>query len=148
MVMGLDMDSYWGAVVAEGEAFWVNLQEYEWYPELFRSLQNMGDVVFLTSGTYAPWSLSGKLKWLQKRFGKSFQGYIMTAKKHLLANSSTILIDDYEKNVMTFREYGGNAVLFPQIWNSNHEVGDRLLFTLKSGEQITSRMVKRPLACP
>jgi len=139
-VMGLDMDSYWQAVAAEGEAFWVNLQEYEWYPELLRSLQNIGDVVFLTSGTYAPWSLSGKLKWLQVRFGENFQGYIMTANKHLLAKKNTILIDDYETNVTTFRQHGGNAVLFPQLWNSNHEVRDRLNFTLKSVKQLINRI--------
>ncbi len=139
-VMGIDMDSYWDAVAAEGEAFWVNLPAYKWYAELYHSLRNFGEVLFLTSGTYSPWSLSGKLKWLQMRFGKSFQGYIMTAKKHLLANGATILIDDYDTNVVAFQKHGGNAVLFPQLWNSNHEIADRLNFTLESVQQLANNI--------
>lgn len=139
-VMGIDMESFWEAVAAAGEPFWVNLQEYDWYPELLRSLQNIGEVVFLTSGSYAPWSLSGKLKWLHKRFGRDFQGYVFTAKKHLLAKPAALLIDDYEGNVTAFQNHGGKAVLFPQVWNSNHEVTDRLRFTLESVERLANKM--------
>ena len=136
-VMGIEMESFWEAVAADGESFWVNLQEYEWFSELLRSLQNIGEVVFLTSGSYAPWSLSGKLKWLQKRFGRDFQGYVFTARKHLLAKPATILIDDYDANVAAFQKHGGKAVLFPQVWNANHDVIDRLGFTLDAVERLT-----------
>jgi 5'(3')-deoxyribonucleotidase len=139
-VMGIDVDSFWEAVAAEGEAFWANLQEYEWYPDLLPALQDIGDVVFLTSGAYVPSCLSGKLKWLQMRFGRDFQGYVMTARKHLLAKPGTILIDDYEANVLAFQNHGGRAVLFPQIWNRNHEVTDRLSLTLESVEQLANKM--------
>jgi 5'(3')-deoxyribonucleotidase len=139
-VMGIDMESFWEAVTAEGEAFWVNLQEYAWYSELLGSLQNFGEVLFLTSGSYAPRSLSGKLQWLQIRFGKDFRGYVMTARKHLLAKPGTILIDDYEANVLAFQKHGGKAVLFPQVWNREHGVTDSLGFTLESVERLANTM--------
>ncbi|MBN1663964.1 MAG: hypothetical protein JW943_10215 [Deltaproteobacteria bacterium] len=131
-VMGIDRDTYWNAIAQKGEAFWVNLREYEWYPELMNSLSRMGKVIFLTSGAYAPWSLSGKLKWLQYRFGHDFQSYIFTSAKYLLANPRSILIDDYENNVDEFRQNGGKAILFPQIWNRNYEITDRIGYTLES----------------
>lgn len=39
-----------------------------------------------------------------------------------------ILIDDRDKNVDHFIAAGGNAILFPQVWNSNHAVQDRMKF--------------------
>ena len=140
-VMGLDRDAYWEAIARQGESFWINLQEYEWYPRLVCSLSEIGDVVFLTAGTYAPGSLSGKLMWLQHRFGQDFQGYVFTAKKYLLANPLSILIDDYELNVAEFRQYGGQAVLFPQIWNSNCTINNKVEFTVKSVQEIVNEML-------
>ena len=131
-VMGIEKDEFWGAVAAAGERFWVDLKEYEWFAEMLKSLQAIGDVTFLSSGTYSPWSLSGKLKWLQTRFGTAFQDYIFTASKHLLANSHSILIDDYEENVTGFQRHGGKAVLFPQIWNRNHGIAEKLEYTMEA----------------
>jgi 5'(3')-deoxyribonucleotidase len=139
-VMEMDRDAYWGAIAQQGESFWINLQEYEWYPKLICSLREIGEVVFLTSGTYAPSSLSGKLRWLQHRFGPDFQGYVFTAKKYLLAHPWSILIDDYELNVTEFRQYGGQAVLFPQIWNSNCTITNQLEYTLESVKQFVNEM--------
>ena len=139
-VMALDRDAYWEAIARQGESFWINLQEYEWYPKLVCSLLEIGDVVFLTSGTYAPGSLSGKLLWLQNRFGYNFQGYVFTAKKYLLANPYSILIDDYELNVTEFRQHGGKAVLFPQIWNSNCMINNKIEFTLQSVKQFMNEI--------
>lgn len=139
-VTGLDRESYWEAIAQQGETFWINLHEYEWYPKLLSSLLEMGEVVFLTSGTYAPSSLSGKLTWLQHRFCNDFQGYVFTAKKYLLANPWSILIDDYEVNVTEFRQYGGKAVLFPQIWNSNCTVTNKIEFTLETVRQSIDEM--------
>lgn len=139
-VMKLDRDTFWDAIAQEGEVFWINLQEYEWYPELIASLSEMGEVIFLTSGTYAPGSLSGKLKWLQCRFGHDFQGYVFTARKYLLANPWSVLIDDYETNVAEFRQHGGKAVLFPQIWNGNSMVDNKIGFTLEAVRQFINEM--------
>jgi 5'(3')-deoxyribonucleotidase len=139
-VMGLDSNEYWEAIAQQGESFWINLQEYEWYPKLICSLWEIGEVVFLTSGTYAPGSLSGKLIWLQHRFGHDFQGYVFTAKKYLLASPWSILIDDYERNVTEFRQYGGKAILFPQIWNSNCMIHNQLEFTLESVKQFVNEL--------
>lgn len=144
-VMGIEKDAFWEAVAAAGENLWTDLPEYEWFAELLQALRAIGDVTFLSSGTYAPWSLSGKLKWLQLRFGTDFQDYIFTASKHLLASPHSILIDDYEANVTRFQRHGGKAVLFPQIWNRNHGIVGKLGYTLEAvGEYAAKIKVTEP----
>ena len=44
----------------------------------------------------------------------------------LCAQAGALLIDDSDHNVIQFRNHGGQAILFPQIWNSNHHLPDPL----------------------
>ena len=49
-----------------------------------------------------------------------------------LAHRDAYLIDDFDANVNKFSERGGNAILFPQVWNSNHVVKtDRVEYVLE-----------------
>lgn len=134
------MREFWKAIAVVGESFWIDLEEYEWYNQLLTELQARAKVIFLSTATYNPTCLSGKLKWLQKRFGEEFQDYIFTAHKYCLASSSTILIDDYYKNINEFRGSGGTAVLFPQIWNTNHHIEDKIKFTLEKVDEFLKNL--------
>jgi 5'(3')-deoxyribonucleotidase len=135
IVMGIDRDDYWQAIAAQGETFWYNLEAYPWFEKLYTSLCQIAPVIFLSSSTRTPSCLSGKLKWLQARFGPAFQDYIFTAHKQQLANPGALLIDDYEVNVNKFKQAGGNSILFPQIWNSNHHIDDKLAYTIKQTDR-------------
>jgi 5'(3')-deoxyribonucleotidase len=119
-VLDMEMDPFWNHLASLGEAFWIQLEPYPWFDELFRQLNDLGHVVFCTSTTRSPACVSGKLHWLQNRFGVEFQDYILTPHKDRLAHPNAYLIDDYDQNVDRFSERGGIGVLFPQIWNSNH----------------------------
>ena len=46
--------------------------------------------------------------------------FLIGPSKHLCANPETLLIDDSDKNVDSFRKCGGQAVLVPRPWNSLH----------------------------
>lgn len=131
IVMDIDKDEYWEAIHSAGENFWIGLNEYPWFNELYKSLTDVADVIFLSATTRDGSCLSGKLNWLQKRFGREFQKYIFTAHKHRLANKNSILIDDYEINTSSFIKHGGSAVLFPQIWNSNHYIISNIDYTIE-----------------
>ena len=125
--------SFWQNITNEGERFWTGLPEFPWFQEMFDELNNLGQVYFLSSPTLSPFSLSGKLHWLQARFGRRYREFIFTPQKHLLAAENTILIDDFEWNVDSFTEHGGSAVLFPQIWNRNYpHKDDPSSFTIES----------------
>ena len=130
-VLGIDRDDYWQAIARQGEDFWVNLEAYPWFSQLYQALTDIGPVFFLSAPTRTPSCLSGKAKWLQRRFGGTFRDFIFTTHKHLLAQSQTILIDDYEMNINRFRQAGGQGVLFPQLWNGNYRhVSQRLDYTI------------------
>ncbi|MDA1192867.1 MAG: hypothetical protein O3A46_14430 [Candidatus Poribacteria bacterium] len=129
-LIGATLDGFWAKIDERGDAFWSELVEFEWFPDLYRSLREIAPVVFLSSPSYSPMSLSGKLVWLQQRFGRTFRDFILTGHKQQLACRGAILIDDYDKNVDAFRRAGGEAILFPQLWNSNHALSDPVAYTL------------------
>lgn len=131
-VLQMEMDHFWNHIASLGESFWVDLEPYPWFEELYQRLSEVGHVVFCTSSTRAPSCLSGKLHWLQARFGTDFDEYILTAHKERLAHGGAFLVDDYDVNVARFNDRGGNGVLFPQFWNSNHHYsGDPLDYVIE-----------------
>mgnify|MGYP006280617207 CR=1 FL=1 len=129
-VMGMEKDEFWEIIHDNGVGFWARLDEYPWFKELYRELSKIADVFFLSAPTYSGASLAGKLKWLQDRFNKEFQDYVFTSHKYHLAHPNSILIDDYDRNVDLFREQGGSGILFPQFWNDNYHIKNKLEYTL------------------
>ena len=121
-VMGIELDPFLDRLGELGESFWIQLEPFPWFDELYNRLSAIGHVVFCTATTRSPSCLSGKLHWLQDRFGNDFQDFILTSHKHRLAHANACLIDDFDDNIDRFRQRGGQGVLFPQIWNSNHAV--------------------------
>ena len=130
-VLGMEMDPFWEHLHMLGESFWVELKPYPWFEELYAKLEEIGHVVFCTSSTRSPSCVSGKLHWLQARFGLDFQDYVLTTHKERLAHDNAFLIDDFDQNVDRFSARGGHGILFPQFWNSNHTVeGNRIAYVI------------------
>ena len=130
VVSGISRENYWGAIALQGEGFWRDLKAYDWYEQLYEGLSKIAPVIFLSSSTRTPSCLSGKLHWLQDRFGVTFRDFIFTGQKQQLASPAALLVDDYGPNVESFRSAGGHAILFPQVWNQNHHIDDKLNYTL------------------
>jgi hypothetical protein len=107
-------------VNAQGVAWWATLPEYPWFQELYNELCGTGkDVVFLTASGHYPHGATGKVIWLQDRYGPTYDQFVITRLKHKLANRTAVLIDDSEAMYGKFRAAGGHAILFPQRWNTN-----------------------------
>lgn len=121
-VMGIEMDTFLDRLHEMGESFWIELKAYPWFEDLYMQLSGIGHVMFCTASTRSPSCLSGKLHWLQERFGHDFQDFVLTTHKERLAHRDACLIDDFDSNVNRFRLRGGHGILFPQIWNSNHVI--------------------------
>ena len=120
------------AVDAAGVEWWASLPEYPWFNTLYDSLCKLGPkVVFLTASGHFKHAPNGKLKWLQSRLGSSFDDFVITRHKHLLANPLAVLIDDSPDMIRRFSEAGGKTILFPQRWNENIEYSKHpLLLTM------------------
>lgn len=129
-VFGISNSEFWKNVEKTGEEFWSEMGAYPWFKDLYNELSKVGKVYFLTSPSQNPYSLSGKLKWLHKQFNKGFKDYVITPNKELLAAPDSYLIDDYPENIEKFIEAGGNAFLFPQFWNTEEDVNDKVSYIL------------------
>lgn len=108
----------WEEVERRNESFWSDLSEYPWFKELWNSLSQVARPVVLTSPSATARSVAGKIEWMRKRFGDSFQDYIITSRKADLSAPNRCLIDDSPENIANFREQGGVGILFPQPWNT------------------------------
>lgn len=134
-VLGISNSDFWKSIEKVGEEFWSEMEAYDYFNDLYYKLSEKGQVYFLSSPSMSPSSLSGKLKWLQKFFGRSFQDYVITPNKELLAHKNAILIDDYPRNIEKFIQAGGNAILFPQYWNTKVIIENKVDFILKELER-------------
>lgn len=124
-VIGVAPEEFWKRIDKRGHRFWSELAEYQWTRELVSLVAEFDPSWFVsTSPSQSPDSSSGKVEWLQIRFGKDFRRYMLGPSKELLAKPGAVLIDDREESVETFREHGGEAVLFPQPWNSLGAMAD------------------------
>lgn len=117
--LGTDAE-LWAPVDAAGAAFWSDIPAYPWMKRLISTIQDTDIPWYIcTHARHTSSSYSGKVEWLHKHLGADFENIIMTKHKHLLAHENALLIDDNEHNVNSFKAHGGNACLFPQIWNEN-----------------------------
>lgn len=115
----LTPEQFWEHIDARGEDYWVNLRPYPWFLGLYSAMLRQGGKVFVTSTpSLARWSASGKIKWLRTHLNDTYNGHIFLADKSVLAGPRRVLVDDNERSCLAFRAAGGEAVIFPQPWNS------------------------------
>ena len=71
----------------------------------------------------APWDtegcVEGKRDWVKKYIPGFEKRMLFGEAKYFCANSHSLLIDDKEENINSFKEWGGKGALVPQAWNKN-----------------------------
>jgi 5'(3')-deoxyribonucleotidase len=113
----------WEPIDKLGEAFWTGLEPLPWISELLKLVEK-DDWWIVSSPSSSPLrearlqSHTGKMRWLYDYFGNDFNRFVPTPHKFLLANFRSVLIDDREANLDTFREHGGCGIVFPTRHNS------------------------------
>lgn len=142
-VLGVSKSEFWRRVDEQGADFWAGLAPFPWCDELVALVREFGPLTVLTSPSQSPACLDGKVRWLYEHFpkvgGKRFTDFLIGNQKHLLAQPGRVLIDDTPSHVDAFRAAAGEAILFPQPWNANHAVVDRLAYVRSE----LSRMIRR-----
>lgn len=138
--LGVSLDTFWDRINDQGETFWLGLQPQPWLRELLHLVDTITDDWYVVSSpdeAAVGAVYSGKVKWLKRYFGKSFNRFIPTPHKHLLAGNG-ILIDDHQTNVNEFVRHGGQAVVFPSIGNNLYPHRDRPVYWLSNQAQLSS----------
>lgn len=124
-----------------GHLFWADIDSYPWADNLIHAVESTGcEWAICSTPARDHSSSSGKVEWMQKQFGKDFRNYHLTPRKHHLAKPTTLLIDDNDGNVERFRAAGGEAILFPQPWNSEHDyAGDKITYLKRALQMVVDR---------
>ena len=143
-VLGLSRESFWSRIDEQGSEFWRQLAPYAWLDELTALVGAQAPFTILTSPSRDPHCPTGKIQWLREHISPRFNAYLIGAQKHLCAQANHVLIDDSDHNVTTFREQGGQAILFPQIWNSNHGQSDPLNYVRSELSRLNTRSNPAP----
>lgn len=120
-----DGDFFWPPIAAKGVGFWEDIKPYPWMTEVIEVVKRYdSNFHIVTAGQpdRCPDSYTGKVLWLAKHMGKEFSNFTITSHKYLLASPDVVLIDDSEKNCLSFMtppdgRPGGQAILFPAIHN-------------------------------
>jgi hypothetical protein len=60
------------------------------------------------------------MSWIEKHLPAYRRRFLIGPRKEFCAHGGSVLIDDSDKNVASFRDAGGLAILYPRPWNSRH----------------------------
>jgi len=146
-IIGLDMSKYplgeydlWKAFPQQmkgfswddlGEDFWANLEPTAEASQIMEMIHGHNSFIFTCpinfyDGKLIKGCIEGKLRWLEKHMPEHYKNelYLFGRHKHFITTQNTILIDDNNEYVKEFSSAGGKAILFPRIWNSEHENAD------------------------
>lgn len=138
---GITVEQFWKPIV-NNKSFWINIQPYPWYRELYDDLKEVGDVTILTHPYPGDKEcIRQKLEWLKLYLGLDSDDVLFGSRKYLLAGNG-LLIDDYYKNVNSFIDAGGEAVLVPSNWNTVDISYNKVLSTIMSHEHGVTDRVK------
>lgn len=114
------------------EEFWAKL---EWMPdgeEIVRMCEERFGRENITIGTspsynYGCWD--GKRRWIEKhmhRYYHKTEAQMFGPRKWMMANSETILVDDFDSNIQKFEATrGGHVCPVPRLWNSLHPLSNQ-----------------------
>lgn len=138
---GVDEESFWQGVndyktswatgSPQGAALWQHeIKAYPWADLLWNLCEERAATWVMTSPARSPGSAYGKIAWLQAWKGVTFRKYVIAPNKSHLSRPGTLLLDDDPKNVQKWREGGGEALLFPRLWNDRHERHERPMETV------------------
>ena len=138
-ILGISDQEFW-AKINRDATFWRHLEEYPWFGELLSTSGGFGDVMFSTSPSCCPTSYAGKAEWLLDRQILPNKRAMLGSNKQFLSAPDRVLIDDSDVNCQKFEDYGGQAILFPQVWNANHAIDDRIGFVSSRLAEIASQL--------
>jgi len=129
-VLQLTVEEFWEEI--DYQDFWLNMNPTPYAAEIMRITEKY-DRCLLTSPSYR--NAGARQAWIKKHFPKLFyEGkYIITSSKHYLADQARVLIDDYDKNIDSWIDFGGFGIVFPRPWNSGRKDYLRPVMEVKKG---------------
>lgn len=131
-VLGISSRSFWRRLHSNG-SFFANLPATEDAKDIIKCIGNIPFFIS-TSPSLNPADATAKVQWLHKFFDDdTFSNYMVGKHKHLMGyNPRALLIDDSPDNCKAFQSRGGQALIWPQHWNSNHHYRGQRMSMLRN----------------
>lgn len=120
--IGIDDADFWAPINVAGADWWANLPPYSWAEDLIKLCELLGEVGIATSPNRDGASAAGKTSWMWRHCPRLARKMMIGPCKEWLAHSGAILIDDSDEKCQKFEAKGGIAIVFPQPWNSKHDM--------------------------
>ena len=136
-MLGISSSAFWKPIDQMGADFWSGLEPYLWTGELISLINKFAPYTILSSPGLGEEAPTGKIQWLRKHVKPDFADYLFGHQKWLCAKPDQVLIDDRDKNIDQFVAAGGKAILFPQVWNSNYAITDRLTYVVDELQRLS-----------
>lgn len=115
-LMGITDAEFWAPI--DNYEFWISEPVYPGAHRFVESLRQIAPILFSTSPSMSPMCAAAKIEWLRRHFGPVTPAdYMIGSRKYLMAGPDRLLIDDNEKNLREFAEWGGLSMRFPRTWN-------------------------------
>ena len=114
---GILANEFWDPL---GQEFWANLDWTEEGEHLLSELESLfgNNIAIVSSPCNTPGCDDGKRDWVRKHLPEYRRRTFLGGDKHVFADSSKVLIDDYDPHISNFLNAGGQAFLVPRPWNS------------------------------
>ena len=126
-----DEDEFWEPI-REDDYFWEDLAEYKWTQTLVKEVKFLdSEFQFATKPSSCRKCYDGKSQWVRELGFDPADKLIVIPDKNLLEAHDNILIDDNELNCDLWDDRGGHSILFPQPWNRNGSVEDKIEYVLE-----------------
>lgn len=135
---GLSEERFWELIYDYDENFWFNIEPYEWADDIYRKVSKY-DVYILSSPAPHYQCFSNKFKWVCKYFPDLYKKCYFVNKKEFLAKPDSLLVDDNDDNIEKFIENGGHGILFPQDWNKNRDIVDKMDYFYKQFDLLKNK---------
>lgn len=132
-LLQMSPERFWGPL--SGAKFWADLPKtpdadkiltiVKWYVDV----KDIGVLSYPARNTDC---VRGKTLWLERHMPELANRYVYTPNKYFCAAQNHILIDDFSKNTTEFNQAGGQAFLYPRLWNELHSRASSALSCLNT----------------
>lgn len=131
-----EMEKCWGMTE---EDFWKPLATFEFWADMPKTpeaddivnhlVKEFGkdNICVLTNPSQYDGCISAKKEWIHRHYPFLAKQMLFGAAKQYLAGPNRFLVDDRDKNIIAFEEFGGRGITVPRDWNRMYHHKDAVM---------------------
>lgn len=117
-IFGLDIEK---KLAVASDTWWANCKRTSFATDLVELVMDRFEAssIRILTKYVSPACAAGKIVWMKYNYPRIAEQIVLVSDdKSFACRGDDILVDDYEKNINTWRAVGGIGILVPAPWNS------------------------------